>query len=502
MRYSVFSNGKVLTPAGVIDGGVLVRDGVVAGIVSPREARDVAKRTDVDRIDLGRGCLIPGFIDAHFHLIALALKSLRCDLSAATSADALVERMRHHAASSAPDAPVVGVDWDESSWDDQDLPSRERLDTISRTTPVYARRICGHVGVANGALLGRLKSAARYVNATSGVITEEAVFEANRICYPPDEWVARSMEPAIRQLHALGITGIHDIIDASHFDTYLDGLERSRFPLRIDGLFHVAAERFPAIGERARRARATGFRAAGIKLFADGSLGARTAALRKPYADAAAETGDLLVDEDTLRAEVVACLDQGIVCAVHAIGDRAISTVLDAMSHPGAAPGQLRIEHAEILSARLVERLARRQVMLAMQPNFVREWAGEGGLYERRLGSDRWRWNNPFRSLESSGVPFVFSSDGMPAGPLFGMRGATRHPVEAQRLTPANALARYTSAVESFVPYQRGAGNISPGAVADFALLSGDPHVADLDTLRVRATFIAGVPVYGASVAP
>jgi predicted amidohydrolase YtcJ len=350
---------------------------VLPGVAAPQPGA----RPDVRVFDATHKFVCPAFVDAHFHLIALANKSCRVDLSGATSARDVVLRL------TAGTAAYVGVDFDESAWEDGTLPTRSDLNAVSATQPVYARRVCCHVGVVNDALINILAArvSARFVDRESGRITEDAVFEANRLTRPEHSAVATAMDGAIAHLHSLGITAIHDIVDPDTIDVYTAGLRASRRPLRIDAYVHCRASEFePA---RARFDAIGGdTRAVGIKIFSDGSLGARTAALHEPYADADT-TGELLVERASLREELTACVRQGIACAVHAIGDRALATVLDAMGDAAAPGARFRIEHAEVVGDGELERIQRLGVPLMMQPNFVRNWGGEGGMYERPLGS-------------------------------------------------------------------------------------------------------------------
>jgi predicted amidohydrolase YtcJ len=472
-----------------------VSDGRVAAL-GGRGAPDTGGRDDIRVLDFSGKYIMPSFVDAHFHLMALAGKALRCDLSEARNARDVVALLDAWIGAHPGDEPVVGVDFDESTWDDPALPSRGALNGVATDRPVYARRICGHVGVGNDAMLRQLAKIppiASFVDNESGRIVEGAVFEANRITRPPQEVLAGSVDGAIAQLHAMGVTAIHDIVDESTIDTYVEGLENSERPLRLDAYVHLPAADFD--DARDRLEEASGINAAGIKIFADGSLGGRTAALHQPYADGTG-TGDLLVTKADLVRELTRCRQDDIACAVHAIGDHALSTVLEAMSEVGTGDARFRIEHAEIIGERELDACARLGVPLVMQPNFVRNWGGEGGLYEQRLGRERWQHNNRFASLLSAGVPFIFSSDVMPAGPLYGIRGATHHPVAAERIGPAEALRRYTTAASHLWGGDDDAHGIDVGAPADLVVLSGNPLFADVDGLTVEATYVGGWEVY------
>lgn len=473
---------------------VWIREGRIVEVLPGASAPMAGARPDVRVFDAAGKFVCPAFVDAHFHLIALANKGLRVDLSAATGARDVVARM-----AAASEASLIGVDFDESEWRDATLPTRSDLNAIDATRPVYARRVCCHVGIANDALLQLLvpRVPARFVDRESGRITEEAVFEANRLTRPADAAVAAAMDGAIARLHALGITAIHDIVDPDTIEVYGAGLRATQRPLRIDAYLHLSAREFDAARERFDAIDPARVRAVGIKIFSDGSMGAHTAALHEPYADAKTR-GDLLVQAHELASEVAACAEQGIACAIHAIGDRALSTVLDAIETTRATRARVRIEHAEVIGERELEKIVRLGVPLVMQPNFVRNWGGEGGLYERRLGRARWAGNNPFATLMRAGARVAFSSDGMPAGPLFGLKGATHHAVERERIGAVDAFRRYTTSAAAMWASNERPRAIEAGHAADLVVLSGNPLIADTDRLRIDATFAQGQEVFRA----
>ncbi len=498
------NDGEPATPRAVWIEGDRIVD------VTPVDAapRDGA-RSDVRVISFPGAFVMPAFVDAHFHLLSLAHKSLRCDLSGARNAADVVARMQEYARAYGGEGPLVGVDFDESDWSGAALPTRAQLDAISSRRPLYARRVCCHVGVANKALLLRLESPGRFVDRESGRIVEDAVFEANRLTRPPALAQIHAIDGAIAHLHSLGITAIHDIVDPGTLDVYVEGLTASRRPLRIDVFLHLAAEEFETARNQLVPLRRRGVRAVGIKIFSDGSLGGRTAALNERYTDGDGD-GELLVDGEVLREALEACAVRNIACAVHAIGDRALRTVLDAMAVVRArypAHARFRIEHAEVIGAEEMKRCEALRIPLVMQPNFVRNWGGEDGMYAQRLGRARWESHNPFASLSRANLPVVFSSDGMPAGPLFGLRGATHHANSRERIAAAEAFYRYTRAsADVFASWEEeeageprpANGLITPGGRSDLVVLSGNPLLADPDRLRVEATIAEGQEVYRA----
>jgi predicted amidohydrolase YtcJ len=492
MLRKLFTNGVLLAPGGrFVPGSLVVEGGVITQVIPAGEIPTDEMTSGVELVDLCGRHVVPGFIDSHFHLMALALKRLRCDLGGTSSAGDAVERLVQWLKSADPARPVIGVDWDQSGWDDPSFPTRAMLDAVSEDRPVFARRICGHVGVANGAFLRLLvvPDLEEFIDRDAGLVTEDAVYAANRLCAPPDEAIATAVEAAVGELHQLGVTGIHDIVDAYNVDAYLDGVRASRRPIRIDALFHVAPDEFGQLRERSAGIDEDRFRPVGIKVYSDGSLGGRTAAVSSSYADAQS-IGEFLLDEEFLARTLRRCCDLGITCAVHAIGDRALRAVsLEMMKFPSDTD-LFRIEHAEMAGWDEIRLLGQTPVYVSMQPNFV------GGMYESRLGRERGLRCNRFGALRDAGVPYMFGSDGMPPGPLFGIRGATHHPIEDERLGLTEAICRYTADPARFGAHARDAGELAVGNLADIVVLTGDPSTGDPDVLGVFATYVGGDRVY------
>ena len=244
------------------------------------------------------------------------------------------------------------------------------------------------------------------------------MWEAGRLTDPEPEALAACFEDAIGDLHRLGVTAIHDIVSPGKLKPYLAGIAASRVPLRIDILIHATPDRVPEFRRMCEAVRFVGWgdvassdylRLAGVKCFLDGSLGGRTAALNAPY-EGSDERGTLLMERGELQALARASYDGGFVCAVHAIGDRAIDLALDVVQEFPAGAEVFRIEHCEIVGPEQLRRLENAPVYLGLQPNFARRWGAHRGLYEERIGSARYAICNRFRSLNEAGVEYVFGS--------------------------------------------------------------------------------------------
>ena len=498
MTFTLYENGRVFSPAGVFeDASILVSGGRITSVTPAGGELSPEPGPDLDRVDLSGICVVPGFADCHIHLTALALNKHRCDLSTASSAREVCERMAQWAATHPDTAFLMGVDFDESRWENGQLPTRVMLDGVDDRRPVLARRICGHTGVANTALLKRVRSRPDLVDGDTGVIREHVLWEAGHLWEPDENEVASGFEAAIRDLHRLGITAIHDLVEPERFETYVRGVAASRAPLRIDAMIHTNPRDLEYYRRAVSESGARDFRVVGAKCFLDGSLGARTAALNSDYADGSG-WGTLLMRREVLRALAEECFEDGYVLAIHAIGDRAIDLAAKSLRDFPKEANLFRIEHCEIVGPAQIENLRWAPVVLSLQPNFVRNWGGAGGLYERRLGRERMRWSNRYRTLLAAGLPCIFGSDGMPAGPLYGLKGATENPLLEERLSPAEALACCTSRPHAVGAHIREAGTLEAGRFADFVLLDADPLTEDLDRIKVLGTIIDGEIVYDA----
>jgi predicted amidohydrolase YtcJ len=501
MATSVFTNGRVFTGNGNFEeASILVEDAVIRNIIPAGEPLGVDVKVDA-RVDIDGACVLPGFVDSHVHLTALALNKLRCDLSAAASARGVCETLSTWAEGRPDASMLVGVDFDESVWTSAQLPTRLMLDGVDDSRPVLVRRVCGHIGVVNSALLKRLTKRPDLIDEDTGLVREHALWDAGRLWAPEPSDVIRSYQSAIEDLHRLGITTIHDIVEPDSFEMYVGGVSKSTAPLRIDALVHTNPRDLEYYKRVCAESGTGDFRVVGVKCFLDGSLGGRTAALNADYADGPG-WGTLLLRREVIRALAEECFENGNLLAVHAIGDRAIDLAASALKDFPKETRQFRLEHCEVAGPHQIDRLRWSPLFLSLQPNFVRRWGGPGGLNERRLGKERNRWCHPYRSFLGAGLECVFGSDGMPPGPLWGLKGAIEHPVEAERIPPVEAIACYTRRPHALEAHRRNAGTLEAGRVADMVVLDGNPLTDDLDAVHVLKTVIDGRVVFESPPTP
>ncbi len=475
---------------------VLCRDGLIEAVGEVEDLESMVREGD-SRFDCGELTLVPGFIDSHCHFMSMGLSALRVDLTDMPERAAIIMALRMRAEDTREGEWVFGVDFDETRWDgDRTLPTRDLLDRlVSDRHPVVARRICGHIAVANTMALERIGDEWREVDRETGLLLEDVVLRLSDIVGVTDEEVRQAIAMATRRAHEEGVTSIVDMADLRTLRAYRDlddmGMLRVRVFCKVQAreVQDLTSEDIPPadVGRMLRMA--------GIKAFLDGSLGARTAALSDPYSDDPENLGMLLYDPPELAALVRGAEATGLQISLHAIGDRAVGAALDAFS-TGVAHGnplRHRIEHLEYATSEQQDRMKALRVVASMQPNFIVQWSGPGGMNEQRLGTERAHASEALRDIWSRGIPLAFGSDNMPFGPLYGLQGAVHHPVEDQQLPPMVALRAYTAGSAWAVHAETWLGTIEPGKAADMALLDADPDEAgDLTLVKAVATVLAG----------
>ncbi len=501
------TNSRILA-AGGVSPSVLVAGERIVAVGDAARARAAAAAGTVHTIELPGLTVVPGFIDAHTHLVHVGFGLMRPDLSGLPSAAAVVAHVREVLAGHDPSRPLIGERWDDGRWGPGDRIGRADLDRIAARTPVILRRVCGHKAVANSAALAALLSDKRgaayaaqgFVDETTGILVEDAAMRLAALFPPAAAEIEQALALACSAAGRLGVTAAHDMVTPGTLRALQVLKARGHLTLRVTA--HLAHDQLAAAEEIGLMSGLgdNWLRLGGVKLFLDGSLGARTAALRTPYADRPGTTGLLLIAEEEVNALTRRLDRRGLTAVIHAIGDRAIAVALAALEALGPAAVRTlrhRIEHLELTPDDLLARMAQVGATASMQPNFVARWGEPGGMYEQALGPTRYRAMNRFKSLAERGVPLAFGSDSMPMGPVAGLAGAVAHPVERERLTPAAALTAYAQGAAHAAFTENELGSIAPGKLADLVVLAGDPLDADeLPACRVAATIVGGRAVF------
>ena len=470
-------------------------------IVAVGREEDVQRcRSESTRtIDLGGRAVLPGFVDAHTHPLTTGLKEIAWETDlCGLSRDETLARLSTEASARGKDEWVVGRDWDESLWKDRRYLDRRELDTASPANPLVAVRIDGHLLAANTLALKRLPPAIRQTSADAahGLLWEEAVAALLRTIQPDDDVRLQALRAAATLAHRQGITSVHAMARPDEVPLYLR--ERGKGRLRVTLCPEASGlEALATLGLR------SGFgnewlRLGGVKIFADGSIGARNAALRAPYANSR-RRGTLTHTTDRLSSLLLFAEESRLQTLVHAIGDRAIEQVLLAHESVGSAHElRHRIEHFELAADDQIDRARRLGLQISMQPNFVGAWSGEGKLYEARLGRERDLQIDRHRRILDCGLGLAFGSDSMPMSPLYGLHWAVNAPHPDQRVTVEEAISCYTEAGAYLSFEEKDKGRIEVGCQADLVVLGEDPRNATdrIADLEVVMTFVGGERVY------
>ncbi|MCX4391146.1 amidohydrolase family protein [Micromonospora peucetia] len=427
-------------------------------------------------VDLGGALVTPAFVDSHVHATDTGLALSGLDLSAVRSAAELLDAVAGFAAGLPSDAVVLGHGWDESGWPVPELPDAVTLDRVAGGRRLYLSQASIHSALVSAALLAacpEVVSAAGYD--ASGWLRRDAHHVVRAAAFGS---VSRAQRVAVQRAAlaraaSLGVAAVHECGGPE-----ISGEEDFTGLLALSG--DGVAEVYGYWGELlgAARARELGAVGAGGDLFADGALGSRTAHVSREYLDGGCGHG--YVSAEQVRDHLLDCAAHGMQGGFHAIGDAAISTVLEGFAGAAEKLGtdrvraaRHRIEHAEIMSKRLIAGFVEYGIVASMQPAFDRLWGGAGRMYESRLGLDRSLESNPMGAMHGVGVALAFGSDSpvTPLDPWGSVRAAVWHHSPTQRMSVRAAFAAHTRGGWRAVRLDN-EGVLALGAPATFAVWS------------------------------
>ncbi|MFH8222620.1 amidohydrolase [Streptomyces sp. NPDC018057] len=462
--------GEVHSPADPFATAMVVEAGHVAWVGSEGAADAFADGVD-EVVDLGGALVTPAFTDAHVHTTSTGLALTGLDLSDAPSLEAALARVRDFAAARPGDRVLLGHGWDAARWPGGRPPTRAELDEATGGRPLYLSRIDVHSAVVTTALLDLVPAVSGPVDGPLTAGAHHAVRAAAFGAVTPGQRTA-AQRAALARAASLGIGSVHECggPDISSEDDFT-------------GLLALAAEEpGPRVvgywaEEDVDKARRLGAAGAAGDLFVDGSIGSHTACLHAPYADAG-HTGTAHLDADAVAAHVTACTEAGLQAGFHAIGDAAVTAVVDGMRAAAEKVGlarvraaRHRVEHAEMLTPRTITAFAELGLTASVQPAFDALWGGEDGMYARRLGPERARTLNPFAALLRAGVPLALGSDSpvTPLDPWGTVRAAAFHRTPEHRVSVRAAFTAHTRGGWRATG-RDDAGVLVPGAPADYAV--------------------------------
>jgi len=487
-----------------------------------------------DTLDLKGRTVLPGFIDAHTHILGYTQARLNVELRGVRSEDEAVARVRERAAQTPHGGWIMGQSWDSNLWPGQRFPTKASLDAAVPDHPVALWHHSHHALWANSQALRRAKITAETPDPEGGTIGRAGdgeptgmLFEAgamnlmDAVIEPADdETLLAELRRILVEMRSRGLTGIHNIED-----------DRS---LRLLQRLHAAGELSPRVLVYIQRqalpnALKLGLRAgfgddtlrfAGVKLFMDGALGPHTAAMLDPYEGEPDNLGLLTLSEDETAATVAAAADGGVGVAIHAIGDRAVHVALDGIEATvrrglrenttlplGAR--RFRLEHVQLAAPEDIARMARLGVVASVQPFHAVVDRDTAERYWGRRHTRAYAYN----TMREAGIPLAFGSD-VPVDtcdPLRILHAAVMRRDDTtpdrsrwlpdQALTIAQALWAYTAGAAYAGSQEAHQGSLAPGKLADLVVLADDPFTIPPDQLagaQVAATLVGGELVHGA----
>ncbi len=490
-------NGRVLYDAARTADCIHIEDGVVNAVGDIATVQQCVP-TGCDRIDLGGRWILPGFIDSHVHILQVGTASKRIDLSGCSTKTALITALEEGLAERGASGTewIMGVGYDDASWSGEVLTQGE-IDILAER-PLVVRRVCGHMALVNSSAHAIISGVhPDWLRAEDGWLTEEGALRIGTMLPLSDREIVAALNESGRVAFSYGITSVHDIINPDLLDRYR---EAGAMP-RVTGYLYTEAtseEKLSQIVENGRDLMGDDehLRINGLKVFMDGSVGARTAAFNEPYIDTDS-TGELLLKaEDLVELWTYLPEDVDRQLMVHAIGDAAINEAVKALKL--ADDIRIRLEHMEFPTRddlMLLHKFALDgRFGASMQPNFVGRWGGENGMYHTSLGEKRWRGNNPFMTVMELAIPLAFGSDNMPMDPFFGITSAVNAPLESQRLGVEEAVFAYTGG-GALIEGAGWKGMLLPGMCADMVVLDRGP-IAAMTRDSVVATLLDGAVVH------
>jgi predicted amidohydrolase YtcJ len=502
-------------------------DRIVA--VGPTPEIEALRGPNTRVIDARGGFVMPGFDDAHIHLMTGGMQLDSVDLRTATSPEEFARRIGERAKVTPRDEWITGGDWDEQIWARPALPTRELIDALTPDVPVFVNRYDEHMALANSVALRVAGITARTPDPPGGLIVKDTRGNPTGILKDAAmgavykvmpalslERRARALRRALDHMASLGVTSVQDMGPGQDdIDLYAAAAARGELTARIRAV-PPALRVVDRLAAPATVKPATAvLRVSGAKTFADGSLGSTTAFFFEPYTDDPNARG-LLADEmqplEGMRSRMLAIDRAGEQLCVHAIGDQAISMVLDLLAEVEKTNGprdrRPRIEHSQHLAAKDFARYATLGVIASVQPYHAID---DGKWAERRIGAERAKTTYAFRSFLDHNVRLAFGTD-WPVAPLDPMQAlyaaVTRATLDGkrpggwvpeQKVTVAEAIEAYTIGAAWAEFQEKDKGSLTVGKLADLVLLSADPFKVAPEVLRdlkVLTTIMGGKVVY------
>ena len=514
-----------------------VKDGKITFLGTDEEAKNV---TSKELIDLKGKMMIPGMVDAHLHLYAYCQNLTFVDLSKVHNINEMINLMKEKVKNVKKGDWVKGVNFDQSKWKENRFPTLEEMDSISKDNPVIIKRCCLHAVVANSKALKIAGIGKNYQAGSGGIVELDKDSMPNGILREqstkvfddilPDplkdiEVQKKIMQDVLNDMSSKGITTIHTYAAKiwqynEDINIYKNFEKEGKLPLRvtvcIDELFEPEILTKEKLNNPYRKVQLGAY-----KIFSDGSMGSRSAALKKPYSDDPQNSGFMLFTQEELNNKILTGYEHGLQPAIHAIGDRALDMTLAAIEYTLKTTKEkgmtdeeqknrlpFRIIHVQMIDDDLLERMKKLPLVLDIQPIFL---CTDLHWIEDRIGKERLKGSFALKTMEKAGLIQTGGSD-CPVEtyePLKGIYAAvTRQDMEGyptegflpeERLSVYEALCMYTKNVPYATGQESVLGTLEIGKFADLTVLEKNLFKIDkkeIKDVKVEQTYVAGNCVF------
>ena len=514
-----------------------VKDGKITFLGTNEEAKNVSSK---ELIDLKGKMMIPGMADAHLHLYAYCQNLTFVDLSKVHNINEMISLMKEKVKNVKKGDWVKGVNFDQSKWKENRFPTLEEMDSISKDNPIIIKRCCLHAVVANSKALKMAGIGKNYQAGSGGIVELDKDGMPNGILREqstkvfddilPDplkdiEVQKKIMQDVLNDMSSKGITTIHTYAAKiwqynEDISIYKNFEKEEKLPLRvtvcIDELFEPEILTEEKLNNPYRKVQLGAY-----KIFSDGSMGSRSAALKKPYSDDPQNSGFMLFTQEELNNKILTGYEHGLQPAIHAIGDRALDMTLAAIEYTLKTTKEkgmtdeeqknrlpFRIIHVQMIDDDLLERMKKLPLVLDIQPIFL---CTDLHWIEDRIGKERLKGSFALKTMEKAGLIQTGGSD-CPVEtyePLKGIYAAvTRqdmegYPIEGflpeERLSVYEALCMYTKNVPYATGQESVLGTLEIGKFADLTVLEKNLFKIDkkeIKDVKVEQTYVAGNSVF------
>lgn len=501
-----------------------VVDGRVAMVGHLEDVR--AAHPDLAERSAGGKTVVPGFTDSHGHFMGLGFEKMSVDLRGTRSIEEVIQRIRDFYPDLEEGQWIRGRGWNQELWPNRAFPTREDLDAHFPNNPVALSRIDGHADWYNTAAMNiaGFESIQNAEDPTGGAIIRDANGVPTGIFIDAAAYLVEQHVPnwtneeadqaltlAMQEAAEVGLTGIHDAgVSMNTIDRYKRFIDEDRFTVRMYAMIGGTGPTFDALCNDHIVDYGDFLTVRSVKLYLDGALGSRGAALLEDYSDDPGNRGLLFTEPDEFSETVQRAVDCGYQVNTHAIGDRGNRVLLESYELVGITPDMRpRDEHTQIVALEDIERFQNLGIIASMQPTHA---TSDLNMAEDRLGPHRIKGGYAWRTLKDAGIPLAFGSD-FPvekSDPLEGFfAGVTRQTKDLlpeggwypeERLTREETLEAFTKGGAYAAFQEDQLGSLTPGKHADFVVLSNDimqiatPQILETDVL---ATVVGGQVVYG-----